>query len=434
MPKINRSESGVVVVGGGILGTTIAYWLSLLYEGEDIVLIEKENDVGLHTTRRNTGIIHRPFYLDPEKRKLSAESAEASYWLWKKYAAVNNLPWRETGTIEVALRESGREILRKYYSWGIRNGMKEEELQILDAKDIKKIEPKVFAQGAIFSKTDTSVDFYAFARSLKKDAEKRGVSFLLGFKVKRIEPDNRGVSVSSEDGRKIRANYLINAAGGEAVRLAHGLGVAGDFSDLNFRGEYSRVDPRYKNLASRNIYSLSRHQEFPFLDPHWVIRANGEVEIGPTAVPVLDAYAYSGFSSGFSSIFEKISDLPLAKFKVLFNPEFLNLAAYEWKSSFSKRALTERIREFLPEMKPEYLLEKGISGIRSSVIDKKGNFIKEPMDFIGPASAHILNFNSPGATGAPAYAAYIIRKLKGLNLLDHLKPKIWDKKNPWDFI
>src|SRR3989441_13048052 len=44
----------------------------------------------------------------------------------------------------------------------------------------------------------------------------------------------------------------------------------------------------------RNIYTVPRHPELPFLDPHWIVRADGRREIGPHAGPVPGPYTYPG--------------------------------------------------------------------------------------------------------------------------------------------
>jgi L-2-hydroxyglutarate oxidase len=93
----------VVIVGGGILGTSVSYWLGNQYEGR-IAVLEKERDVAVHTSYRNTGVVHRPFYLDPNARRVFARSSQTSYGLWKAYAKERNLPWSPVGTFEVATR------------------------------------------------------------------------------------------------------------------------------------------------------------------------------------------------------------------------------------------------------------------------------------------------------------------------------------------
>ena len=62
----------IAIIGGGVLGTTISYWLSTLYD-QKICLIEKESDVALHSSTRNSGVIHYPFYLNPQQKRISLE-------------------------------------------------------------------------------------------------------------------------------------------------------------------------------------------------------------------------------------------------------------------------------------------------------------------------------------------------------------------------
>ena len=102
----------VTIVGGGILGTSVAYWLANRYEGR-IAVLEKEAGVAEHTSRRNTGVVHRPFYLDPVGRKVFARSAQVAYGMWKTYAAERRLPWLPVSTFEVATREEDVARLEK---------------------------------------------------------------------------------------------------------------------------------------------------------------------------------------------------------------------------------------------------------------------------------------------------------------------------------
>src|SRR3989442_12320210 len=91
----------VTIVGGGILGTSFAYWLATRYEGR-IPVLEKEPQVALHTSRRNTGVVPRPFYLDPVGRKVFARSSQIAYGMWGTYAASRGLPWGAGGAFGVA--------------------------------------------------------------------------------------------------------------------------------------------------------------------------------------------------------------------------------------------------------------------------------------------------------------------------------------------
>ena len=105
-------EFDVTIIGGGLLGTSISYWLSSLYDIK-IAVVEKEPDVGMHTSSRNTGVVHSPFYLNPEKKGKLAKAAFLAQDMGKTFATKNGLTWNMVGTIEVALDESQHKILEK---------------------------------------------------------------------------------------------------------------------------------------------------------------------------------------------------------------------------------------------------------------------------------------------------------------------------------
>jgi L-2-hydroxyglutarate oxidase len=51
----------LVIIGGGILGTSISYFLSHLNNSKQIAVIEQEHNVAFHTSGRNTGKVHAPY-------------------------------------------------------------------------------------------------------------------------------------------------------------------------------------------------------------------------------------------------------------------------------------------------------------------------------------------------------------------------------------
>ena len=423
----------VAIIGGGILGTSTAFWLADQYDAR-IVLLEKERDVAEHTSRRNTGVIHRPFYLDPKSRRIFARSAQAAYGMWKQYAQARGLPFKPVGTFEVAVTPDQTSRVKKYYNWGLENGMQPDELELLTAEEVKKYEPHVHCYGAVWSKTDTAVDYRTFTRSLRRDAEQRGAVFRTGTMVKSIKPTTDGINIHTSNDDNVKTRFLINCAGGNSLNVAHMLGVGMQYTDLNFRGEYWTIRKDQYHLANHNIYTIPKHPELPFLDPHWIIRADGRKEVGPSALPVAGPYTYHGFFRDPIELIQKLLEPPVMnKLAVLVNRDFLQLAMEEWKSALSKKEWAKRIQEFLPEMKVEYLAKPGTAGVRASVIDEKGNFLKEAIELEGPNSYHITNYNSPGATGAPAFSAWIVNKLASMGRLDHLHPRSKPFKGLWDY-
>ncbi|HET7147749.1 MAG TPA: FAD-dependent oxidoreductase, partial [Candidatus Nitrosopolaris sp.] len=59
----SKEHYNIAIIGGGILGTSIAYFLSSLasQSSNNILLIEQEENISLHSTARNTGKVHAPF-------------------------------------------------------------------------------------------------------------------------------------------------------------------------------------------------------------------------------------------------------------------------------------------------------------------------------------------------------------------------------------
>lgn len=418
----------IAIVGGGILGTAISYWLSSLYDLK-ICVIEKEDRVAAHASGRNTGVVHSPFYLDPQKKKEIARAALVSHDLWRDFAVQKNLPWKQCGTIEVALDDSQHKSLEKYVNWGKQNGIPDSELELMDSKDVSKKEPHIKCTSGLYCSRDVSTDYGILTNELHKISENYGTQFLFGRRVADIT--GAGTSVMLDDGASIECSFLINCAGGHALEIAKKMGFGRDYSALHFRGEYWVAEQKYADLVGTNVYSVAKFSNFPFLDPHWIKKANGQTEIGPNAVPVADPETYSGYVGSVSNALAKLRDvLGGNSRKLLLNPEFLSLVSKEWKSSLSKSAMVNRVKQFIPDVRPSFFVKKGTAGVRSPIITGKGEFLSEILHLSTPNSLHIVNYNSPGATGAPAYAANLVSKL---NTMGILKEPAKEKSTLWSF-
>lgn len=423
----------ILIVGAGVLGAATAYWLSGLYDCT-IALADSAQRPGAHTSSRNTGVIHRPYYLDPVKKRTFARTALLSRRLWESLAEAEALPWNPVGTYNVAVEDREVRTVEKYRAWGVENGMDEGEMDLLDGPGVRSREPEVRCRGALFSRTDVSVDFGAFTRSIWRRAVARGVRFLQGRELVSVRKGEEGTEALFRSGSSlssVRCRLLVNAAGGGALKIAHSLGYARDLAALHFRGEYWVVDQPFASRVVSNIYRPPAFPQYPFLDPHFVVRADGSRQIGPNAVVVPGPYVYSGV--GFT-ILPRFLERPMwPKARLFANSDFLSLVVGEWRSSLSKQAMCARVRMFVPALSPALLNRRAVFGVRSSVVDRSG-FIPEALLIKGESSAHIINFNSPGATGAPAYSALVVNELREAGLLDGFRPSSASASIPgWDF-
>ncbi len=401
----------ITIIGAGILGTSLAYFLSHTTK-KKILVLEQAPEVAYHTSKRNTGKVHAPFLYDPQKKKLFAKAAALGFDMWEIYAKQKGLPFKKDGVLEISLDEQGTKRLEKYLSWGEQNGLKKEEMKFLDGKDVSKLEPEVRCHNAILCTKDASVDYGKFTNSLMEDAKQAGSSFLLDTRAEKIEENKDLVQIKTSSSDTIETKFVINAAGGMSIDIAHEMGVAHDLTDIHFRGEYWQAEEIYNNLTKVSVYSVPKHPEYPFLDPHWIVRYDGRCEVGPNAVPVFSPYGYN-FTENIKEFPSKIVEmLSSGAAKMLFDSQFLSLASGEFLSSVSKTVMINRVREFLPKIDPSKFHTRGTAGVRASVIDSKGSFVPDAIIKEGKNSIHILNYNSPGATGALPFAVHVIGELE----------------------
>ena len=421
----------ILIIGGGILGTSISYFLSSLNKSKSIGVIEQSENVALHTSGRNTGKVHAPYLYNPEKKKLFAKAAFHGYEMWEEYAKLKNLPFKKDGVIEVALDEKGIKVLEKYLKWAKQNGLEDSDIELMDKSEIKKIEPEIQCESALYVYRDGSADYSKFTESLMEDSKSNGTQVLLNSKVTEIKKESQGWKITLNYETEVFTKFFINAAGGEAMDIVHDVGLGEKFTDVHFRGEYWKAPKEYNSLTKTSIYSVPEFPDYPFLDPHWIIRVDGSCEIGPNAVPVFSPYGYDK-TENFKEFLPKMLEmLGSGARKAIFDKQFQELAMNEIQSSMSKSAMVERVRRFLPKIDPEKFSEKGTAGIRSSVINENGKFESDVILLNNESSFHILNYNSPGATGALPFAANIVNQLNEKGLF---KSEITDGQcGPWKF-
>ena len=425
-------EYDIAIIGGGVLGNTISYWLSILYD-LNVCVIDKEHDVAIHSSTRNSGVIHYPFYLNSKVKKNFARAAFLSHSMWKVLAEEKKIPWIQGGTIEIALDEGQHETLEKYMIWGKENGLTEEEISILDHNEIKQKEPNVDCYSGLYCTKEGSTNYGLLTHAVKDLSKNNDVDFLFNCNVNNVIESSDQNEIIFSDKSSLTAKFVINCSGGNSLDIAKKFGLLEGYSDLHFRGEYWIANSDIGDLVKTNIYTVPRYTEFPFLDPHWIKRANGDTEIGPNAVPVDSPESYDSFIKDIPTALSKITDVITGSAKkLLVNPQFISLLSKEFHSSISKSAMVERVRKFIPTIRPENFPKRGTAGIRTPVITPDGEFVSDMIEIFGKNSFHIVNYNTPGATGAPAYSAFVIKRLEENGILDKSsksKNSIWNFEN-----
>ena len=93
------TKKNIIIVGGGIIGSTIA--LELMLRGyENVTVLEKEEHLGMHASGRNSGVLHSGFNYPPNS--LKSQMCIDGNKLARQYCKEHNVQMEECGTIVVA--------------------------------------------------------------------------------------------------------------------------------------------------------------------------------------------------------------------------------------------------------------------------------------------------------------------------------------------
>ena len=109
-----RSLYDVVIVGGGIVGVATGRQLKREYPEMRVALLEKEEQLGLHQTGRNSGVIHAGVYYPPGslRAKLCVRGCDMVY----DYLQERGIAHRQCGKVIVAREEGELERLNELFS------------------------------------------------------------------------------------------------------------------------------------------------------------------------------------------------------------------------------------------------------------------------------------------------------------------------------
>ena len=93
------STADYLIIGAGIIGITIALELKKRFPEASIRLLEKEAELGMHSSGRNSGVLHSGIYYPPGK--LKAEVCRQGAIEMKEFHREHKLRLRECGKILV---------------------------------------------------------------------------------------------------------------------------------------------------------------------------------------------------------------------------------------------------------------------------------------------------------------------------------------------
>ena len=270
----NSLEFDVIIIGGGVVGSAIAYVLSR-YDCS-VAVIEKELDVALGTSGRNSAVVHAGFNNKPGT--LMAELCVAGNSGFEVIAKTLDVPYQKTGKLVVGFSDDDRADLERLIREGERNGCT--GLRLIDADEIARLEPNVPAKWTMLSPNTAIINPFLYNIHLAEAAASNGVCYLLNRCVTGIERRNGDFVVQAGD-ECLTCGLLINAAGLFADRIS---AMAGDgrYTIYPCRGEYYVLDKIPPNLLHRPVYPVPK-PGVGGLGVHLTPTIDGNLLIGPSA-------------------------------------------------------------------------------------------------------------------------------------------------------
>lgn len=399
---MNSKSYNIAIIGGGIVGCALARELGKRFDR--ILLIEKENAVGLHTSGRNSGVVHSGF--NPRPGTLKAKLCVEGSRLIREFCQEQQIPYEQVGTYVVAGEEAEISVLYELKSRGEKNGVP--GLEILSIDQVRKHEPNVKGLGALYSPTGAIVDSQALTGAVAQEAEQRVVTIALGQQVVGIEERADSVALSTRDGG-YTAQTIINCAGLHADRLAHMMGVGNEYVIAPFRGEYFEVNRTSPPIVNSMVYPVP-NPLVPFLGIHLTRTVSKSVLIGPNAVPAFGREAYSRWAINLRDLGQMMAHRGIWN-ALIRNRVLLKVAVNELRHSCSKRHFLKEASRLVTGLKLEDLALGSRVGIRPQLIRANGQLLDDLVIESTARSIHIMNVVSPGMTSALAFARWFAGSL-----------------------
>lgn len=388
----------VAIVGAGIMGLAIAQSLNETNPRLKIVIIEKECQIGLHASGRNSGVLHAGFYYSPES--LKAQFCRDGNYAMKMLAERHKVEIKHVGKVVVAQNEDELSRMQALYERGIANGV---DLQLIDEGEISKYEPlaKTYKK-FLWSPTTSIVDKDGILNALYSELKITGVEFL--FNQKFIDSEQRTIVTADY---KIRCRHLINASGGGAISIAHKMGFGLNYEMIPFLGVYRGT--RLHNLPIRTLVYPVPHPLNPFLGTHFTITTEGLVKIGPTAQPVMFSEQYN--LMGGWNLHELVSSPRAMRSYLQHNfRNVISLVGTEFPQLFES-ALVGKSSKLVPSAKNVDIWERKPSGIRAQLLRNDTRALEQDFVVEGDStSTHLLNIVSPGWTSSIPFAGWVVKK------------------------
>jgi len=409
----------VIIIGGGITGSALAYVLAEFSGIKNIALLEKYEGLATLNSKAsaNSQTIHCgdiETNYDLQKATEVKRKADMIVKYCQKHGYENKFLFQGqkmalgVGESEVELIKDRFEKFKELYPY----------LQLFDKEELKKIEPKLVFDGrgeeraedivamGVQSGVYTTIDYGAMANSFVQNAksvEGKTCDLYLNTEVQNITKVGDKFYIRTANRLSLSADFVVVDAGAHSLWLAHKMGLGQDLSTICIAGSFYLTKQK---LLNGKVYMV-QNPKLPFAALHGDpdLLADGCTRFGPTALTLPKLERYKGCRS-VPEFFQSLNfDMDVAK--VIWQNfgdsevrDFLIRNIGFEIPILGKKLFVKNARKIIPSIREEDIYyAKGFGGVRPQVISHSQKKLILGEARIGENPGIIFNMTpSPGAT------------------------------------
>lgn len=409
----------VIIIGGGITGSALAYVLAEFSGIKNIALLEKYEGLATLNSKAsaNSQTIHCgdiETNYDLQKATEVKRKADMIVKYCQKHGYENKFLFQGqkmalgVGESEVELIKDRFEKFKELYPY----------LQLFDKEELKKIEPKLVFDGrgeeraediiamGVQSGVYTTINYGAMANSFvqnAKNVEDKTCDLYLNTEVQNITKVGDKLYIRTVNRLSLSADFVVVDAGAHSLWLAHKMGLGQDLSTICIAGSFYLTKQK---LLNGKVYMV-QNPKLPFAALHGDpdLLAGGCTRFGPTALTLPKLERYKGCRS-VPEFFQSLNfDMDVAK--VIWQNfgdsevrDFLIRNIGFEIPILGKKLFVKNARKIIPSIREEDIYyAKGFGGVRPQVISHSQKKLLLGEARIGENPGIIFNMTpSPGAT------------------------------------
>jgi L-2-hydroxyglutarate oxidase len=359
-------------------------------------VLEKEADVGMHQSTRNSGVLHAGLHYAPGS--LKARLAREGLRTMVEFCAHHGIAYEQCGKLVVATNDAEVARLKALEDRGTQNGLV--GLRWMSPSEFREKEPHAAGVAALHVPEEGIADFRGVCDALRREITLLGGDVVVGREVRALRRTVSGWDIETPSGA-FTARLIVNCAGLYSDRVAKLAGEIVDTRVIPFRGEYWMLRPERAHLVRNLIYPVP-DPAFPFLGVHLTRIVAGGIEAGPNAVLALAREGYRWSTISVRDSLDAFTYPGLWRFLT----RYPKVAAYEIARSFSGAMFLRSLQKLVPDLAPGDLV-RGAAGVRAQVMSRAGDLVQDFQIVARPGVIHVINAPSPAATASLAIGQHV---------------------------